>query len=198
MCSDLLSYVLSVIHTGISLICERSRFCLRVSPPPPHGSAPPPSLPPVSGTEKDRDRELIQHHVWCIFKQLWTFSSFQPTEDFICYNLISGWNHTAYLSNIKYLQFSLSGHLTENRKNIYFISFPAYFPPFTLFHLVHKRGRGLSSNSHLFLEKENLQVLLGELWLLWHTEGSWRRTLKAPCAQRSESCYHTLSNLFKV
>lgn len=75
-----------------------------------------PSSLPLSGTVKDRDRELIQQHVWCIFKQLWSFffffpPSFQPTEDLICYNLISGQNHTAYLSNIKHPQFSLAGHL---------------------------------------------------------------------------------------
>lgn len=112
---------------------------------------------PFSETLKDRDRELIQQHVWCIFKQLWTFSSFQPTEDLICYNLISGWNHTAYLSNIKYLPFSLSGHLTENRKKKKdFILFPANFPPFTVFHLALKRSSDLSSNYHLFFCKERM------------------------------------------
>ena len=140
------SYLLSVRGTRISPICEG------VDPVfPPYMAWSP---PPLSETVKDRDRALIQQHVWCIFKQRRTFSSFQPTGALILYNLISGWNHTAYLSNIKYLQFSLSGHLTENggKKKILF-DFLCISPHLQPFHLAPKRGRDLSSYYHLFFWK---------------------------------------------
>lgn len=144
------SYLPSVKRTSISLLCERVDS---VFSPLPSCAWPgsPLLLLLLSETVKDRDRELIQQHVWCIFKQLWTFLSFQPTEDLIRCNLISEWNHTAYLSNIKYLPFSLSGHLTENRQKIfYFIScvFPCIYSPF-IWHLQWKCS-DLSSNCCVF------------------------------------------------
>lgn len=89
-------------------------------------------------------------------------------KDLICCNLISGQNHTAYLSNIKYLPFSLSGHLAKNRekKGFYFISC-IFLPIYSLF-IWHLKGSDLSSNyTLLFWKKGNVQVPLGDLRFFW-------------------------------
>lgn len=83
-----LHYICSASNT-VALVSFVKEL-IQASTPHPSLTWPGPPLSPLSETVKDRDRELIQQHVWCIFKQLWTFSSFQPTEDLICYNLISG------------------------------------------------------------------------------------------------------------
>lgn len=134
----------------------------------PHGSFLP-SLP-CAGRRETETESTSNTTLDAFLKSSGLFSSFQPTEDLICYNLISGWNHTAYISNIKYLQFSLSGHLAENRNKVfYFIS--RVFPlPFTLFHLALKRASDLSSNYHLFLSKEGMFKCCG---CSGSQEGGW-------------------------
>lgn len=160
-------------------------------PPPPVSEWPGPPLSPLSESVKDRDRELIQQCVWCIFKQLWTFSSFQPTEDLISYNLISGWNHTAYLSNIKYLPFSLSSHLTENRKKRILFYFPCISPHLHSF-IWHLKEAVICQVITIFFWKENVQVPLGELWMFWRTgRKRCRRTLKAPHVHRGQKAAFT-------
>lgn len=62
------------------------------------------------------------------------------SEDLIC-NLISGQNHTAYLSNIKHLPFSLSDHLAKNREKRVLLYFLYISPHLQSFHLALKRQR---------------------------------------------------------
>lgn len=158
----------------------------------------PSSLPPDE-TVKDIDRELIQQHVWCIFKQPWRifFSpSFQPTEDLICYNLISGQNHTAYLSNIKHPQFSLAGHLAgewgRRKKRIlfYFLRIFTHLH-FFIWHLKEALICQVITSS--FLKREDVQVQLEKLCLFWHTD--WRAVEGLVQTWRSGSRFYTLHPL---
>lgn len=100
-------------------------------------------------------------------------------KDLICCNLISGQNHTAYLSNIKHLPFSLSGHLAKNREKRVLLYFLYISPHLQSFHLALKRQRFVKWLYALILKKRECSSAIKRVEVLLGGKRSCRRTFKA-------------------